>query len=681
MWRLAIDVGGTFTDAVAFNEASGECLMSKVFSLKERSASPQDQILRDLDVQGKFDSCVIGGTQVINMILERKGAKTAFITTYGFGDILEIRRGNRPSLYNLKFRKQASLVPRHLCFEVRERISAEGKVIAPLAIADLDRIVEALRLSGVESVAILFLHSYANPSHEVLCASYIKERVPDIAVSISSNMIREWREYERASTTVLNAFVQPSMNKQLTEMSQSMTAHNPGCATMAVQSSGGIANVAWVKDFPINLIESGPAAGANYCKMIAEMIGIDDLIYLDVGGTTAKCTLLRKRETALARDYRVGASSTTDGYPVRIPIIDIVEIGTGGGSIAHLNALGALQVGPQSAGAEPGPACYGRGGSEPTLTDAYLMTGIIDPKRFAGGTLTLRADKAQHALAGLATDLGLTVKDTASGIIRIANLAMTNALRVVSVRRGHDPRNFVLFACGGGGPMHAAALAKEVGINHIIVPPNPGYASAWGMMATEPRQDFVRTFLQKLSAASLESVTRIFACLEQEARAFFAKQDLVEDYELAFQHFLEVRYTGQQNEVSVPFTAGVDTLHTLARKFEEAHEQRFAFRTDHRDFEVVNYRLTATAPLAKPGLRKLGAPQKGLDDLTRQERLADLGAYGTQMCRIFERNELPVDFEVGGPAIIQESSATTVVLPGQRLRVDRFGILHIVDFN
>lgn len=677
MRRLGIDVGGTFTDAVVFDEASGECRMSKVFSVKAKPTSPQGHLLRSLDISGRIDTCVMGGTQVINMILERKGAKTAFITTYGFGDILEIRRGNRPSLYNLKFRKQASLVPRHLCFEVHERLSADGSVIAPLALADLDRVVEALRLNGVEAVAIQFLHSYVNPSHEILCASYIKERMPDIAVSISSDMIREWREYERASTTVLNAFVQPAMSSQLSAMSQSVRALNPSCSVLAVQSNGGMADVEWIKNFPINLIESGPAAGTNYCKMIAEMIGVDDLIYLDVGGTTAKCSLLRKREITLARDYRVGASPDTDGYPVRIPIVDIVEIGTGGGSIAHLNALGSLQVGPQSAGAEPGPACYGRGGSEPTLTDAYLVTGVIDPKRFAGGTLTLSVDKAQRALARLAADLDLSVKDTASGIIRIANLAMTNALRLVSVRRGHDPRNFVLFACGGGGPMHAATLAKEVGINHIIIPPHPGYASAWGMMTTEPRRDFIRTLLQKLTPTSLEGVTQIFSSLEQEARDFFSHQKFARDQDLVLQHFLGMRYAGQQNEMSVPFTSGLDTLQALARKFADAHEQRFAFRADHRDFELVNYRLAATLPVAKPKLRKLAVSQAKLGDLAKRERQADLGSFGTHMCRVFERSELPVDFEVGGPAIVQESSATTVVLPGQRLRVDKLGILHI----
>jgi N-methylhydantoinase A len=677
MRRIAIDVGGTFTDAVLFDDRTNQFQMAKAFSSHDAFGYAMDELLDGFRADQPIEGCIIGGTQVINMIVERKGAKTAFVTTAGFGDLLEIRRGSRSSLYNLQFRKLKSLVSRHLCFEVHERLDAKGKVIALPSIADLDRIVEVLRVEDVEAVAIQFLHSYVNPAHENLCAKYLQDRLPRLAVTASSDIIREWREYERASTAVLNAYVQPAMRTQLSNLRHSVEKKHPNCSVLAVQSNGGTAAAAWVENFPINLIESGPSAGINYCKMIGEMLGIRDLIYLDVGGTTAKCSLLRDCEPSLARDYRVCADSNSDGYPVKIPITDIVEIGTGGGSVAHISKSGVLQVGPRSAGAYPGPACFGRGGEEATLTDAYLETGIIDSTSFAGGALSLDVGRAEKAIWRLARDFGLSTRETASGIIQIANAAMTNALRLVSVRRGYDPRNFVLFACGGGGPLHAATLAAEIGIDHVIVPPYPGYASAWGMMATPAKRDFIQTRLTKTEGLSSGDLLKWFAALELEAKKYFLEQAPGRVAELSIERFLSIRYAGQQNEVDVPFLLDRDTVESLIRKFEELHEQFFSFKTDHRDFEVVTCRLKATLPVINPQIRSLRVGGASGSEALICERRVDLGGFGSHSLRVFGRNVLAPDFEVAGPAIVEEDSATTVILPGQRLKVDQFGVLHI----
>ena len=411
MGRLATDIGGTFTDLVFFDDATGRLDIAKSLT------TPSDLTQGLIDAIGQsgvraadVDYFVHGGTTVINAITERKGATTALVTTAGFRDILEIARGNRPDLYNLRFVKEQPFVPRALRFEVRERVDARGEVIVPIHLEDLDAVADACRREGVEAIAILFLHSYVAPEHESRCAAYLAERLPGVQITASHEITREWREYERSNTAVLNAYVQPIIQKYFDRLERRLSDLGYDCPLFAMQSNGGTASFQWAKQHPITLIESGPAAGVNGAVLISKLCDEPNVIYLDIGGTTAKCSTIQNYEAAITTEYKLEWTRTSFGYPVRTPVVDIVEIGAGGGSIAWFDAAGLLRVGPMSAGGDPGPACYDRGGTEPTVTDAKLATGIINPDNFAAGQFRLDVGRARAAMRTIADRLGTTVE-------------------------------------------------------------------------------------------------------------------------------------------------------------------------------------------------------------------------------------------------------------------------------
>ena len=498
MGRLATDIGGTFTDLVHFDEETGALSVAKALS------TPDDLTRGVLDTidqagldAGAVDYFVHGGTTVINAITERTGARTALVTTEGFRDVLEIARGNRPDLYNLRYRKEVPFVPRRLRFEVRERIDARGRVKVPLHVEDLDRVIEVCRAEGVEAIAIQYLHSYAAPAHEEETAAYLRQRLNGVAVTASHEITREWREYERANTAVLNAYVQPIVQRYFDTLEAGLDALSLACPMMAMQSNGGTTSFGWAREHPITLLESGPAAGVNGAALIGRLCDEPNVIYLDIGGTTAKCSTIEDGEPKVTTDYRLEATRIRYGYPVRVPVIDIVEIGAGGGSIAWFDEGGTLCVGPRSAGADPGPASYGRGGTEPTVTDAKLITGVLNPANFAGGRLALDVGLARAAMGKVADGLGCSVDEAAVAVIRLVDANMINALKLVSIQRGHDPRDFALMVGGGGGAMHGASLGRELGVKEIAVPRFPGLFSAWGMLATAPRRDFMLTALRR----------------------------------------------------------------------------------------------------------------------------------------------------------------------------------------
>jgi N-methylhydantoinase A len=486
--RLATDIGGTFTDLVGFDEQTGALTIGKA------STTPDDLPQGVLDAVAAAGvsledvaEFVHGTTVVINALTERSGARTALVTTHGFRDVLEIGRGNRPDMYNLVSRKPPPFVPRRHRFEVRERVDRHGVVLLPLELDDLETVVATCRRDGVEAIAVCLLHSYAHPAHEQDVRDALVSALPQIPVTISSEITREWREYERSSTAVLNSYVQPTVDRYLGGLERRLAESGLRARLQVVQSSGGTTSLQAARRTPIRLVESGPAAGVIGAARLGERLDEPNVLYLDIGGTTAKCSLIEDGEPKTTTEYRIEWRPDYAGYPIMVPVVDIVEIGAGGGSIAWVDDGGSVRVGPRSAGAEPGPACYGRGGESPTVTDAKLAAGVLDPEYFLGGRLRLHPELAENALRLLGDGLGLAPAELANGIIRLVNANMISALKLVSVRRGHDPRDFVLVAAGGGGAMHAAALGAELQVKRVVVPPHSGGQTPHRHTCSRPR--------------------------------------------------------------------------------------------------------------------------------------------------------------------------------------------------
>jgi N-methylhydantoinase A len=680
MGRMATDIGGTFTDLVFFDDATGSLSTAKSLT------TPTDLtrgLVNTIDLSGvhsnDVDVFVHGGTTVINAITERKGVKTALVTTAGFRDVLEIARGNRPDLYNLRFVKETPFVPRHLRFEVRERVAADGAVIVPAHLEDLHGIAQACKSANVQAVAIVFLHSYTAPAHEAQCTAYLAKLLPGIPITPSHTITREWREYERANTTVLSSYVQPIIIQYLDRLERTLGELDYDCPLFAMQSNGGTASFESAKRHPITLIESGPAAGVNGAALISKLCDEPNVVYLDIGGTTAKCSTIRNHEVTITTEYKLEWTRLNFGYPVRSPVVDLVEIGAGGGSIAWFNAAGLLQVGPTSAGGDPGPACYGLGGSEPTVTDAKLVTGVINPKSFAGGQFQLQVDKAEQAIAKVATRLNCTVEEAAVAIIRLVDANMINALKLVSIQRGHDPREFSLVVGGGGGPMHAAQLARELGVKEVIVPLYPGLFSAWGMLATEQRRDFVRSRLSLLRETPMQDVARIFAELEEEAVAYFAADEGAAADRLTMSMSCDLRYLGQEHTVTVPLAAKDPDAVDILANFHELHEKTYTFRLSETEVEFVTYRLKAEARVPRPEIKPLSPTGRSAKQARKPGRTVNFGEAGKHDTAIFDRDLLPPGFVGHGPMVIEEPTSTTIVLPGQEVLVNKFGFLRITE--
>ena len=678
MGRLAVDIGGTFTDLVYFDEKTGDLHAVKSLSTPRDLT---DGVVRTIELADlrtdEVSFFVHGGTTVINAITERKGVKTALITTAGFRDVLEIARANRPDMYNLRFKKPPSFVPRRLRLEVRERVDFEGNEIEPLHKEDLDAAIERCREEGAEAVAVQFLHSYVTQDHEVQAAEYLRERLPGVAVTASSEITREWREYERANTAVLNAYVQPIVRRYFDGMERVLDERGIRCPYSAMQSNGGTTSFAWAKAHPITLIESGPAAGVNGAAIVGELCGLENLIYLDIGGTTAKCAVIEGNKPKVTTEYKLEWSPLNPGYPVRVPVVDIVEIGAGGGSIAWFDAAGVLHVGPRSAGAEPGPASHGGGGTEPTVTDAKLLTGVLDPDYYAGGQIKLDVSLAQEAMQKIADGLGTSVEEAAIAVIRVVDANMINALNLVSVQRGHDPRDFVLIAGGGGGGMHIASLGRELGVGEVIVPRYPGYFSAWGMLATEPKTDLIQTWLVRAEDMTFERIGQIFADLGNEAREYFRGDAAVDVDSLRFERAVDLRYLGQEHSVTVPVASQANSVEALLTDFHDAHEKTYTFRLDDTPIEFVTFRLAATAEVPRPRMAPLEATGRSGEKALRGRRRVNFGEDGAHETAIYERDLLPPEFTAEGPLVVEEPSSNTLVHPGQRLRVDEIGFLRI----
>lgn len=674
--RVAVDIGGTFTDLVVLEEGADEVLLAKAATTHGFFEVGVMDALGQVELSN-VGFLAHGTTLVINALTERRGATTALITTRGFRDVLEIQKGNRPDLYNLVFRKPKPFVPRHLRFEVTERLDPKGRVLTSLVERDVQVAVENARAAGVEAIAICLLHAYANDAHERRVVELVRKQWPDVTVSASHELSGEWREFHRMSTTVLDAYVKPTVQRYLTHLGASLAASGvPTEAQFAMRSNGGLSRFSVAAEAPINLVESGPVGGIIGGAEIGRAIGRPNLITLDIGGTTSKSSLIEGGEVRLTADYHIERDATRAGHPIKVPVVDIVEIGVAGGSIAAVDAAGALRVGPRSAGVEPGPACYGRGGVEPTITDANLIAGRIGASSFMGGRMPLDVDASRTAISRLADQFGTSVEEAAHGVLQIANSSIVNLLRLVSVRRGRDPRDFVILACGGGGPLHAAFVARELRIPEIVVPRAPGHFSALGMLMGDMRHDLVRTSIMDANNAQTPDViAATWDELENRMMATFSEEGLERD-KVHLVRAADLRYRGQEHTVTVTMPDGDHDERARAevrRRFDEAHEQLYTFRLD-APVEFVNLRLTGWGAVHKPPLREI--PHHADPYVARSgSRLVDLEVNRRAEAAVYRRDLLGAGAVIEGPAVIEETATSTIVLPGMCCTVDRLGNL------
>jgi N-methylhydantoinase A len=679
--RLAVDIGGTFTDVAAFDERSGRLLLGKALSTPARLA---DGISHGVDKAGAAyaDAALFlhGSTIAINTLLERSGAKTALITTEGFRDVYEIGRINRPDSYNLFFRKHVPLVPRALCFEVRERMTAEGAVHVPLDEASVAAVCERLARERVDAVAILLLHCYVNPAHEARVKALVRRALPHAFVTASHELSQEYREFERCSTVAANAYIGPVVSEYLRGMDESLKRSGFGGSFLVVQSTGGLYESHQAQRQCVRMLESGPAAGVIGAQALCRSLGLQDAVAFDMGGTTAKAGVIYRGEALTTGVALVGGYA--QALPVQIPMMDIFEVGTGGGSIAAVNASGALRVGPQSAGAEPGPACYGRGGELPTVTDANLALGRLGATRFLGGEMTLDAGAAERAIREkVARALGVDLTRAADGILRIATTAMSYAVKAVSTERGLDAAAFALIAYGGAGPLHASAIAREIGMARVIVPRVPGHFCAFGMLFSDLRYDLVRTWFARLADVSFDAIQAVYADLIHDGKKALAASG-IRPQRVATAHAADMRYVGQEHPVTVQLPADLfrrRDAEALKRQFDAEHLRRYGTNAPDEPAEIVSLRATVTGILRKPPLERIArGGRQALASAKRGTRRAYFAQLGKALATpTFAREGLRAGNAIAGPALIEEHASTTVLLPGDRMRVDEFGNLVI----
>ena len=673
--RVATDIGGTFTDL--FHIENGQARSLKCASTPEHFEHGITNAINKahIDLAG-VNYFAHGTTVVINALTERKGVKTGLITTRGFRDVLEIARGNTPDIFNNYYRKPPPFVPRHLREEASERVDHRGEVVVPLDENDLARAAHRLAQEGVRAIAVCFLHAYANPAHERRALEVLAQASPEVQTIASHEVCGQWREYERTSTTVLSAYILPATRTYLDKLEGNLSRSGLRSRPLIMQSNGGLVGAATAGADPISLVESGPVAGVLGAAAYGRQIGEGDLITLDIGGTTAKCSLVLDGEARITTEYHIEKTPVSAGYPISTPVVDIVEIGNGGGSIAWLDKAGSLHVGPQSAGADPGPVAYGRGGSHPTTTDAHLLLGRIDPHKLAGGDQLPDLTVISRAFDVLGESLGVEALEIAIGTLRIANANMVNALKLVSVNRGHDPRELSLIAFGGGAGLHAAALAQELEIPKVVIPPHSSVFSAWAMMTIDQRRDHIVTRRRELNQGCWQWVKDTFAAIERHSRRQFVS-DLALANEVDCRYFLDLRYCGQEHTVKVSFDQARDDLEKLVDRFHTTHELEFAFRLDH-PVEIVNFHVAIVAP--PPELPQ--TPRKSIGETdTSTARTGSRTVYfdggGDVTTPVYERSVLYPNAEIKGPAIIEEPDSVTLVPPDVLVTVDAYGGLQL----
>lgn len=672
MYRLSTDVGGTFTDGVLLDEATGQIQISKVLTTPANPALGTMESILKFGVNLEEVSFLVHGTTVvINALIESKGATTALITTDGFRDILEIGRSNRLEMYDALYRKPEPLVPRFLRFGVKERINAAGDVLIPLDTGDIDRIVAEMRKHGVEAVAVCLLNAYSNPQHEEEIGRLVQARFPEAICSLSHQITRRYYEYERTSTTVQNAYVMPVVRTYLRSLERELADRNFQSALQIMQSNGGVMTSAVACDIPIGMVESGPAAGAIGAAALAALTGHQNAISYDMGGTTAKTAIIVR-----------GMPETTDTYavnerPILLPVVDMREIGAGGGSIAWIDVAGALHVGPQSAGADPGPACYLRGGTQPTVTDADLQVGLLNPNYFLGGEMKIDPARAQQAISTIADAYDISVDEAALGIIKIVNTNMSALLQSMTVKRGYDPREFALVAFGGAGPLHAAAIAQEMNIPTIIVPMNSGVFSAWGMLMADLRHDFALTHIQAVADIDVDHLNALFRRLAARLQEIFRLENVAEE-DVTVAYELDLRYMGQEHTLSVPVSSPFTEAGraAAATAFDDLHLATYGHNAPEEPKVMVSLKAIGIGRVRKPTLKTIaiGTAIPPADAQTGR-RPVYRGGGRYEDFDIFRRERLLAGNLIHGPAVIEEATATTVIENDQSCTVDPYGNL------
>jgi len=676
--RLAVDIGGTFTDVVVFDEDKKSLALTKALSTPaELARGVQEGITKTAIPLEAVSSLIHGSTVVVNAIIERTGAKTALVTTKGFRDVYEIGRINRPESFNPRFRKHRPLVPREDIFEVSERMLADGSVRTPLDEQEARAVARIIREEGFQAAAVLFLHSYRAPEHEVRMCEILREADPNLFVSASHELSREYREYERTSTVAANAYVGPKVSQYLGDLERRLRGSGFAGNLMIMQSNGGLSDVELARRQCIQMMESGPAAGVVGTMALCETLDLEAAIAFDMGGTTAKASVIRRGEPSLSPDYFIGGYN--EGLAVRIPVLDIVEVGTGGGSIGWLDEGGGLHVGPRSAGAEPGPASYGRGGTEPTVTDANVILGRLSPERFLGGEMRLNRNAAESALRErLAHPLGVNLERAASGMLQVATSAMANAVRHVTLERGLDPRDFTLVAYGGGGPLHASSVAKELSIRTIIIPQAPGHFSAVGMLMADFRRDYVQTLFARMDDLEMAELEDEFKKLEAEGRKALEASGIPRE-RIVFERAADMRYVGQEHAVAVrvPAAVGDETARAEIKKlFDDAHELRYSHSAPGESADIVSLRVSAIGRLGKPEFPRIPSGDPAPPPAARRgTRSVIFEGSGALEAAVFDRTKLLQGNMIPGPAIIEEVASTTVVEPGDSVTVNAYGHL------
>jgi N-methylhydantoinase A len=685
-WRIGVDIGGTFTDVALVEEASGRIGVAKVPTTPDDLAAgvlvALTSAMRRYDVAPSAVALLSHATTVVtNAILEEKGARAALITTRGFRDVLELRRSARADLYDLFQDAPATLIPRRRRFELTERVGADGAVVTPLAENEIAPLIAALKDARVEAVAVALLFSFLNPAHERRLGEALRAALPQVPVYLSSDVLPEIKEFERTSTTSVCAYVGPLLASYLARLGEATRSRAlPRLYLMG--SNGGILEAAEVVAMPAMAVESGPAAGVVAAALVARQTGRRDLISFDMGGTTAKASLIRDGQYETTPDYEVGGGSSMTrwmngtGHPIRVAVIDLAEVSAGGGSIAWVDRAGALRVGPKSAGANPGPACYGRGGTEPTVTDCDLLLGYLDARSLLDGELAIDLAAAEATVrTKLAEPLGVDIRTAAAAVIDVVNNAMAEVLKIVSVQRGHDPRDFVLAAFGGAGPLHAAALADELGMSEVICPPIPGAFSALGLIGTDLRRDYVQTLFTLADAADPGTLETAFAALERKGAAMLDRAGISADRR-RFERAVDARYPRQSFELQVAVPSRpVDRamLQMIAATFHDRHQQTYGHANRDEPVQIVAVRLAAIGAIPPLTVRDRTTPAGS--DAVKSKRRLWFRETGAVNATIYDRKRMPAGLELTGPIVIESLESTILVPPRWRARMNDDGFV------
>jgi N-methylhydantoinase A/oxoprolinase/acetone carboxylase beta subunit len=674
--QIGVDIGGTFTDIVALDD-KGRLALTKVPSTpKDLLDGIAVAVTRVLALAGArpadVERFIHGTTVATNAILEQKGAVTAVLTTEGFEDVLEMGRMKRSRMYDLGMDPEVPtfLAPRRRRLGIPERLDARGNVLVPLDEAAVAQAVETLRAQGVQAVAVCYLFSFVNPAHERRTREIIAALAPELSVSLSSDVDPTFREYERLCVTAFDAYLGPVVKRYLAGLAATLRELGVPSVPLIMRSRGGIVSAALAAQQPITLFLSGPAGGVIGASFAAERSGVSDFVSLDMGGTSNDVAVVRNGTPLLAAEGAIGP------YPVRTPMVDVNTIGAGGGSIAWIDAAGGLRVGPRSAGAEPGPACYGRGGDEATVTDASVVLGYLNPARFAGGAMALDVGAAQRALAGIGRRLGVDPVATAAGIHRVVNARMADQIRLVTIKRGYDPRQFSLVVLGGAGPVHGAALAAEMGMPEVLVPEAPGVLAAFGLLAAAIEHHHARTLQAPTGAVDLDAVNRCLGELDDAGRTRM-REEGVPATEVRVAYAADMRYVGQAYELEVPIPVPVtrERLPEILAAFHAVHERVYGYGRPQQPTEFVNFRAVHTYPLPRPAVTPAAPPAGSVADARLGERPAYFGEFVPTA--IYERARLPRGARLTGPAIVEQSDTTTVIPPGVTALVDEAGTLRL----